>query len=128
MLCLWGLKELPQALQTKVLDEFIRVLENIATVENMQDKNKDKSSTVNNINDTTEKNPRKQVKCYRCAGFHFRSECTVPQVWCQTCSSNTHNSEACFQAERKMKEICDTDRRAMDKMPLVRTPTATDAT
>ena len=112
MLCLWGLKELPQALQTKVLeanskpelDEFIRVIENIATVENMQDKNKDKSSTVNNINETTEKNPRRQVKCYRCAGFHFRSECTVPQVWCQTCSSNTHNSEACGLVEQGRKE------------------------
>lgn len=100
LMCLWALKELPHSIQTKVLeaynkpelDELIRVVENIATVETMQDK---KGSTVNNINDITDERKKRQVKCYRCSGPHYRSECTVPSVWCSTCNTNTHNSEAC---------------------------------
>ena len=100
LLCLWGLKELPQSLQAKVLeahnkpelDELIRVVENLATVEVMTDK---KKSVINNINDMEEKAPKKEVRCYRCGDFHYRSQCTVPKVFCDSCSSSTHNNAAC---------------------------------
>ena len=101
LMCLWALKELPQSIQTKVLetnnkpelDELIRIVENIATVETMQERRK--GSTVNNINDITDERKNKQVKCYRCSGAHYRSQCSVPSVWCSTCSTNNHSNEAC---------------------------------
>ena len=120
LMCLWALKELPQNIQTKVLeannkpelDELIRIVENIATVETMQEKKK--TSTVNNINDITDERKQKQVKCYRCSGSHYRSQCTVPSVWCSTCSTNAHNNEACGLDTR--------DRRARYNQTPERTP------
>ena len=100
LLCLWGLKELPQSIQAKVLeahnkpelDEMISVVENLATVEAMTDK---KKSVINNINDMEDKPQKKEVKCYRCSESHYRSQCTVPKVFCDTCSSSTHSNAAC---------------------------------
>ena len=120
LMCLWALKELPQQIQAKVLethnnpelDELIRVVENIATVETMQEKKK--GSTVNNINDITDEKRKKPVKCYRCSGPHYRSECTVPSVWCSVCNTNTHNSEACGLDSR--------DRRSRQHQPRSETP------
>ena len=109
LLCLWGLKELPQSLQAKVLeahnkpelDELIRVVENLATVELMTDK---KKSVVNNINDMEDK-PKKEVRCYRCSDFHYRSQCTVPKVFCDSCSSSTHNNSACGLISRDRERV-----------------------
>ena len=119
LMCLWALKELPQHIQTKVLethnnpelDELIRVVENIATVETMQEK---KGSTVNNINDISDDKTKRQVKCYRCSGPHYRSACTVPSVWCSVCNTNTHSNEACGLDSR--------DRRSRQNLPTSETP------
>ena len=100
LLCLWGLKELPHNIQAKVLeahnkpelDEMISVVENLATVEVMTDK---KKSVINNINDMDDKAQKKEVKCYRCSDSHYRSQCTVPKVFCDSCSSSTHSNAAC---------------------------------
>ena len=96
----WLLKELPKDLKSEVfkqttepqLDETLAVLDKLSTVENLTQTNK-KKQTVNSVIETNESS--KPIACFRCGGNHYRNQCSTENVWCESCLSSTHASQAC---------------------------------